>query len=140
MSSNRIARMTCQRRIILEEIKKIDSHPTADELYQLVRQRLPHVSLGTIYRNLEVLAADGQIQKLELSGSQKRFDGNTYEHHHVRCIRCGRVADVPIESSYETDYPALNVNGFEIIGRRVEFIGICSECKIDSHTQNREGG
>jgi Fur family ferric uptake transcriptional regulator len=70
--------MTRQRKVILEEIRKTDSHPTADELYQRVRQRLPHVSLGTIYRNLETLAASGLIQKLEMGGSQKRFDGNLY--------------------------------------------------------------
>ncbi len=138
MSNNRIARMTRQRQVILEEIRKTDSHPTADGLYQLVRKRLPHVSLGTIYRNLEVLAAENQIQKLELGGSQKRFDGNPSDHHHVRCIHCGRVADVHIEPGDEIDYSALSVKGFEVIGRRVKFIGICSECKAENHTQNRE--
>ena len=138
MSHNRIARMTRQRQVILEEIRKTDSHPTADELYQLVRKRLPHVSLGTIYRNLEVLAAENKIQKLELGGSQKRFDGNPSNHHHVRCIRCGRVADVHIEPCDEIDYSTLEVDGFEIIGRRVKFIGICSECKTEERMQNRE--
>ena len=70
-------RMTYQREIILEELKKTKTHPTADELYTTVRQRIPHISLATVYRNLETLANSGLVRKLEVIGRQKRFDGNT---------------------------------------------------------------
>ena len=121
--SHQISRMT------LEEIKKTDSHPTADELYQRVRQRLPHVSLGTIYRNLETLAASGLIQKLEIGGSQKRFDGDLAAHHHVRCTACGHVTDVHIGPADGINYSILDARGYDITGHRVEFIGLCPECR-----------
>ena len=64
--------MTKQRKVILEELRKQHTHPSADEVYRMVRHRLPRISLGTVYRNLEVLVQMGEIQKLELSGSLKR--------------------------------------------------------------------
>jgi Fur family ferric uptake transcriptional regulator len=57
--------MTRQRRVILEELRKVNTHPSADEIYEIVRKRLPRISLGTVYRNLEILSESGDIQKLE---------------------------------------------------------------------------
>jgi len=68
-------KMTKQRRVIVEELKKLKTHPTATLIYELVRKRLPRISLGTVYRNLDLLAEAGIIQKLETAGTQKRFDG-----------------------------------------------------------------
>ena len=62
--------MTRQRQIILEELRKVVTHPSADEVYEMVRKRLPRISLGTIYRNLEILSENGDIQKLELGLKQ----------------------------------------------------------------------
>ena len=69
-------RMTRQRRVILEELRKVNNHPSAYEIYEFVRKRLPRISLGTVYRNLEILSESGDIQKLEPGCSLKRFDGN----------------------------------------------------------------
>jgi Fur family ferric uptake transcriptional regulator len=127
MLSSKGLRITRQRQIILEEIKKVTSHPTADEVFHLVRKRLPRISLGTVYRNLEILAESGIIQQLLMCGSQKRFDGNPETHSHVRCVHCGRVADLSI------DMPELQignlVEGFDIVGYRLEFLGVCPACK-----------
>ncbi|MDP3286289.1 MAG: transcriptional repressor, partial [Desulfobacterales bacterium] len=68
-------RMTRQRAVILEELKKVKTHPGADEIYEMVRKRLPRISLGTVYRNLEVLSELREIQKFEHVGTLKRFDG-----------------------------------------------------------------
>ena len=87
-------RMTRQRMVILEELKKVRTHPTADELYAMVRARLPRISLGTVYRNLDFLAETGEILKLEAAGSIRRFDGDIRPHQHIRCTNCGRVGDV----------------------------------------------
>ena len=82
-------RMTRQRAVILEELRKVKTHPTADELYSIVRERLPRISLGTVYRNLDFLADTGEIRRLEAAGTTKRFDGDISWHQHVRCIHCG---------------------------------------------------
>ena len=79
---------TNQRRVILEELRSVTSHPTADELYSMIREKLPKISLGTVYRNLELLSSAGQIMKLELSGKQKRFDGRPDQHFHMRLPFC----------------------------------------------------
>jgi len=131
-----ITRMTRQRRVIIEELRHLDTHPTADELYGLVKRRVPHVSLGTIYRNLDALAEAGVIRKLEMSGMQKRFDGNLEEHHHVRCISCGRVADVRVETDRDMDYPIMDASGYRITGQTVEFSGLCPECQKEDRPTN----
>ncbi len=121
---------TMQRRVIVEELKKLKSHPTADELYHIVRKRLPQISLGTVYRNLELLSEAGQILKLELTGKQKRFDGNTEDHYHMRCSGCGRIVDVEdIEMKHIQKHlqELTERNGLE--GFRLELIGLCPDCK-----------
>ncbi len=125
-------RVTRQRTIILEELRKNPIHPTADELYNLVRRRLPRVSLGTVYRNLDLLAEDGDILKLDSAGSSKRFDGTTTPHYHVRCLKCGRVADVPV-SVPSPDISAVHLPGFRITAARIEFDGLCDACASSSH-------
>lgn len=121
-------RMTRQRKVILEELCKVDTHPSADEVYAMVRKRLPRISLGTVYRNLEILSENGEIQKLELGCTLKRFDGTTENHYHLRCIRCGRVVDAPAEIDVKIDHDLKDAADFRIIGHKLEFIGVCPRC------------
>ena len=123
-------RMTPQRKVLLEELRKLHTHPTADELYEVVRRRLPHISLGTVYRNLEILSRTGMIRKIELGGTQKRFDGDLEIHQHIRCTSCGRIEDLPGSSSItQCDMDLVERTGYEVVERRVEFIGNCPECR-----------
>jgi Fe2+ or Zn2+ uptake regulation protein len=121
-------RMTRQRRIILEEIRKYNNHPSADEIYERVRQRLPRISLGTVYRNLDVLCEWGEIQRLELSGAIKRYDGIAKKHYHIRCVGCNRVDDAPIAPLNELEDDLYGTTVFEIIGHNLEFTGLCPRC------------
>jgi Fur family ferric uptake transcriptional regulator len=122
--------MTRQRRVILEELRKIHSHPTADELYERVRERMPRISLGTVYRNLERLESSGMIRRLAYTGSQMRFDGDLHRHMHIRCIVCGRIddLDIPPEPN-ECDRKILEGTGYTVIERRVEYTGLCPDCE-----------
>lgn len=121
-------RLTNQRRIILEELQAVTSHPTADEVYGMVRQKMPRISLGTVYRNLEVLSGLGLVRKLENGGGQKRFDGDVSPHHHIRCEICGKVGDI-------FDAPDISGIGyglatdFLITDVALEFSGICPRCQ-----------
>ncbi len=124
-------RMTRQRKVILEELCKVKTHPSADEVYEMVRKRLPRISLGTVYRNLEILSESGDIQKLEPGCSLKRFDGDTSEHCHIRCVRCDRIADAPLPD-VKIDLEMVESADFEITGHRLEFLGLCSECSNNS--------
>lgn len=127
-------RMTRQRRVILEELRKVDSHPSADEVYEMVRKRLPRISLGTVYRNLEILSESGDIQKLEPGCSLKRFDGNPSEHCHIHCVRCHRIADLPMVPDLAIDLAGVYTTDFKIVGHRLEFIGLCSQCSDNSES------
>ena len=120
--------MTRQRKVILEELLKQNDHPSADEIYQMVRRRIPTISLGTVYRNLEVLVSMGKIQKLELSGALKRYDWNTNKHYHIRCVCCDRVDDAPIAPLNQLENDLYGATVFEIIGHNLEFTGLCPEC------------
>lgn len=124
-------KLTKQRQIILDELQKVRSHPSADEVYALVRRRLPRISLATVYRNLEVLAEAGLIKKLALAGSQKRFDGMVENHYHIRCLKCGRVDDVDLELLTLGDQSLDFLNGYQCLGHRLEFLGICPRCQED---------
>ena len=127
-------RITKQRQVILEELRKLNTHPSADEIYKVVRRRLPRISLGTVYRNLEVLAQMEVIQKLELSGSLKRYDWDTNKHYHIRCVRCNRVENIPIAPLNQLEDELYEATVFEIIGHNLEFTGLCPECSKKIHT------
>ena len=130
-------RMTRQRALILEELRKLDTHPTADELHGIVRARLPRISLGTVYRNLDVLVDSGMARCLASVGAAKRFDGNISDHQHVRCVVCGRIGDIPAPRTSPA-VVGLRAEGFaSILGARVEYDGLC-ECCARTRDAQRE--
>lgn len=122
-------RMTTQRRVILEELMKLKTHPTAGDLCQIVRRRLPRISLGTVYRNLEILSREGVIQKLDVGGVEMRFDGNIDNHYHLRCINCGRVDDAELDLVESLDRDMSVRTDYDIVAHRLEFVGYCPDCK-----------
>ena len=131
-------RMTYQRQVILDEIRKVNTHPTADEVYELVRKRLPRISLGTVYRNLEILSARGLIKRIGPAFQQMRFDGVTKDHYHLRCVLCGRVEDAPMISVGDLEDAVRNQSDYSIKGHRLEFLGTCPECKKRRAVQGDE--
>ena len=120
-------RMTRQRRIILQELRKVNVHPTADEIYNVVRGVLPHISLGTVYRNLEILSEKGYVDKLEYGG-QRRFDGNREKHYHIQCLGCGGIDDMPQDLVKSFEISPEKIREYRIQGYRLLFLGICKEC------------
>jgi Fur family ferric uptake transcriptional regulator len=128
-------RLTTQRQIILEELGKVTSHPTANEVYDMVRKRLPRIGLGTVYRNLELMADTGVILKLEVGGTQKRFDATVTPHYHIRCSKCGKVDDVHIEVQQQINQRAQNASNYKILGHHIEFSGICHDCQKEENKQ-----
>ena len=124
-------RNTKQRQVIIEELVRLDTHPTAAELHAIVRRRLPRMSLGTVYRNLDLLVQLGVIKKIEGGGGQARYDGDLAPHCHLRCVVCGRVSDVPLPSHDRDDQwleQAARLAQGRVLDVRVELMGICCEC------------
>jgi Fur family ferric uptake transcriptional regulator len=114
--------------VILEELKKLTCHPTAEELHRLVREKLPRISIATVYRNLEMLSDEGMVLKLNVAGTQRRFDGTTANHYHIRCSVCGRVDDVHMGVLPVIEETAKRFTGYTVLSHRVEFTGICPAC------------
>ena len=120
--------MTRQREMILEEIRRAKSHPSADEVYWMVRKRLPRISLGTVYRNLEILSELGKIRKLDLGGDSKRYDWDTNMHYHIRCLECGQVDNAPIAPLKTVEDELHQATVYTIIGHKLVFEGLCPAC------------
>ena len=131
-------RMTHQREIILAELKKAENHPTADELYERIRKRLPRISLATVYRNLEILCEAGLIGKVEISGRQKRFDWKLDQHDHIYCVSCHRVDNITLSRRKDVVIRREEQKGYRISGCRIEFYGLCPECRT-KHQQKVQG-
>ena len=129
MAIGRAQRNTRQRQVVLEALKGLTSHPTAAELYEIARARMAKISLGTVYRNLELLAQNGVIQKLQISGAEARFDGNPEQHYHVRCIHCERVDDVHDLPENFVQGQVQSLAGYDIVGFRLDFLGVCPDCQ-----------
>ncbi len=129
MEAQTAIRLTPQRQVILEELAKVKSHPTANEVYDMVRKRLPRIGLGTVYRNLELMADNGLVLKLEVGGSQKRFDATTHLHYHIRCSCCGRVDDIEMAAMPQLDAAASEMSDYEVLGHHIEFSGLCGSCR-----------
>lgn len=138
MSDMKELRMTGQRRVILEELKKLKSHPTADELYEIVKKKLPRISLSTVYRNLETMADSGSLRKLDLGGGRMRFDAMTANHYHVRCVLCGKVDDLEIKLLSKLDEKAGKISDYNILGHNLEFTGICPACLQKAKSGHRK--
>lgn len=125
-------RMTKQRKVLLEELRRMSCHPTAYELYERVRERMPQISLGTVYRNLEILSSSGTILKLDMAKGQRRFDATTDDHAHIRCVSCGRIDDLPLNALPD---PATimgiagDASGYDVLGCDLDFHGICPACR-----------
>ncbi|MBQ7401451.1 MAG: transcriptional repressor [Lentisphaeria bacterium] len=126
---------TIQRKVILEELSLLKSHPTADELFQIVRIRLPKISLATVYRNLADLAVSGKIRKAELPGGKARFETKIEPHFHLRCVHCEAIEDLPLSKEeigdFLKDKVTRRVQDFELC-----FSGLCRSCQELSKLQN----
>ncbi|NQU79526.1 transcriptional repressor [Candidatus Woesearchaeota archaeon] len=120
-------RTTNQRLKILEHLRNIRTHPNAEAVFKSVRKDLPVISLATVYRNLNMLASQGTILKLEINGEYK-FDANTCGHQHAVCTNCGKIIDIfePAITTYALK--KLTLNGFKSGCVDIIFKGRCDKC------------
>ena len=121
-------RNTIQREIILCAVRQLHHHPTAEEIYHAVVFQYPSISKGTVYRNLNLLAELGEIQKVSIPDAADRFDFNTAAHYHLRCSSCDRVYDVDMAYQKDIESKIRNTNGFLIQKHDIVFQGICPGC------------
>lgn len=121
-------RMTKQKRVILEVLKNTKSHPTADWVYEKVKKKIPNISLGTVYRNLNILKGQGEIMELSFGKGFSRFDGNASSHYHFTCEHCGRILDVETPQFSGMEGEITKQLGVRVHSHRLEFYGSCPDC------------
>ena len=120
-------RKTRQLEIVWHEVAGDNSHPTADQIYRRVRRHIPNISLGTVYRNLQKLVAEGKLQVLTL-GRTQHFDPLGDSHEHFICQTCGRVYDILVGKDEEILPASLPQGGFIVTSHRLTFFGECKSC------------
>ncbi|MBN2184699.1 MAG: transcriptional repressor [Candidatus Krumholzibacteriota bacterium] len=122
--------MTKQRKMILDELRQVTVHPTADQVYESVRKKMPGISLGTVYRNLDLLCRTGMARRIEKSGSPMRYDGDLSLHNHICCTKCGRVDDIrAIDLETGLEEKEIMKTGYRLIKIKIELAGLCPECQ-----------
>ncbi len=118
-----------QREVIKEFLKTRKDHPTADTVYMNVREQYPNISLGTVYRNLTLLADIGEIQRLRVGDGVDHFDADVSPHYHFVCTECGSVIDLEMDSIDNiVDIAGMNFDG-KITGHVTYFYGYCGNCQ-----------
>lgn len=120
--------LTVQRRLILKTLLDRRDHPTADEIYTDVKDRLPGVSRTTVYRVLETIVRMGIANKVSHPGAAVRFDPITERHHHLVCRQCDKVVDLEGTPLAEVSFPKTRKTGFQITDYSIYFRGVCSDC------------
>ena len=118
-----------QRELILETVRRSNDHPTADTIYTRVRAQDPKVSLGTVYRNLNLLCENGQLLKVPIPGTSDRFDHTLGHHAHAYCEVCGSVTDVLPQALPMLQAALKDGCGFQVRQMNLVLEGICPECQ-----------
>ncbi len=121
-------RYSHQRELILSILRRSAIHPTAEWLYFRAKRKIPRLSLGTVYRNLNHLSQNGAIRKYSFGTPFEHFDGNISPHQHFVCTRCGRIYDLRLDLEKELKAKAKKVRRFKVEKVEVEFHGTCSRC------------
>lgn len=129
MLDNSGANFTRQRAAVYGYLRKVDHHPTAEEVFLAVKQDLPKISLATVYKNLEALVACGAASKLAYGDAATRYDIRTDHHYHSRCLKCGRITDIDPQAGATALKSIKPPSGFKVEDYRVELLGYCKNCK-----------
>jgi Fe2+ or Zn2+ uptake regulation protein len=132
-----LIRKTIQQRLVLEAAQWL-CHPSAEEIYQVITQKYPNISRGTVYRNLHNMSESGALKQVSIPGVADRFDITTHPHYHAVCKYCGSVQDamLPYQEHIQDAVPACE--GFVVEKHDIIFWGICHECaQKDQGEKNR---
>jgi Fur family peroxide stress response transcriptional regulator len=121
-------RLTRYRKVVLESLRSTESHPTAAEVYRLVRRRSPGVAYATIYNSLNWLEQKGFIRRIDFVGEAARYDPIVEPHDHLVCDRCGALKDVWLKLPAQLLGRAARGEGFRVERHRTELFGLCGEC------------
>jgi len=128
---------TVQRQAVFETLLEREDHPTVDQVYERIAERVPGISRTTAYRILDTFARLGLVTRICHPGSAARFDPKIGRHHHLFCVSCERIIDIEDDRLDRIQWPDVSACGFEIQGFDVHFHGLCADCRS---RQGKKGG
>jgi Fur family ferric uptake transcriptional regulator/Fur family peroxide stress response transcriptional regulator len=115
--------------MVLDAVRSLQNHPTADAVYAFIIKNHPAIGKGTVYRNLNILAEEGEIQKIAVPDGPDRFDHTLREHYHVQCVKCGKISDVDMEAVPNLLKRIRDTQGFQFLDYNILFRGTCPGCQ-----------
>ncbi len=118
-----------QRENILNLLRSTDTHPTASWIYDQMKQEFHNLSMGTVYRNINILVDLNLVRKIGWGSSYDRFDANMDIHYHFVCRRCNAVHDLPLDELSDLNEKVSASTDFEVDEHRIDFYGTCQACK-----------
>lgn len=124
-----LKRNTLQRQIIIDTIKTLETHPSAEEVYIEIQKNHPIVGKSTVYRNLRQLAEEGLIAQINMEGFA-RYDKNAHLHYHFICEKCGEVIDVEVDQMDNLNSIIYEKYGLKVNRHEIEFFGLCPKCAV----------
>jgi Fur family peroxide stress response transcriptional regulator len=119
-------RVTPQRMAILKYLEGNKDHPSAEEIYNKMKELYPNMSFATVYNTLQVLKERGGLQEITIDPSRRRYDPDINLHHHMICMKCKKISDINIDIALEL--PEEERRGFRVLGNHIEFYGLCPGC------------
>lgn len=126
-------KLTLQRLIIYEELINTDEHPSVEMIYNSIKGKFPMISLDTIHRTLDTFCEIGVATMVEGTGIPKRFEGKLDGHHHVRCVKCGKIKDFYNEEYDKMPVPSDIQQDFQVLRKTVHVEGICRTCRQEGN-------
>lgn len=121
-------RYSKQKEEVLKIVRESYNHPDAKNIYKIVKKRIPNISLGTVYRNLNNLSNEGIIKKISLENGNDRYDKTLTNHNHITCIKCGKICDVSVLLKTSEIVKIQDETGFKITDSNFNINGICKDC------------
>ena len=123
-------KLTPQRLVIARILSESEEHPSVEDIYNQLRRKFPGISQATVYRNIMLLKSLGEVLEIGFAGGSTRYDGKKpYPHPHVVCLKCNKIIDPDLETLRDMTKEIIDESGFEIVTYRLDFFGICPECK-----------
>ena len=124
-------RVTSQRLILHRALRELDRHATAEELLRSAEERLPNLSLPTVYATLELFEELGVVRRLATGSGAVLWDPRPGEHHHFACRSCGRVLDLDVAVRARAAIDAARAAGHAPEAAQVLVVGLCDHCAAD---------
>lgn len=136
-SSHRKLRSSSQRSLVHQIVESAHDHPTAQAVFERARKRMPSISLGTVYRNLQLLVEQGMLLERKVGNRPARYEANRYRHYHIYCLQCGALEDLAVPYQEVLDRRVQKLVRYKLQEHRMEFYGICPQCQAGGRRRRR---